>query len=310
MPHARANGIQIEYETFGNPASRPLLLIMGLGAQMVLWEEAFCEELARQGHFVVRFDNRDVGLSTKLDEHGAPNVLELIQRSRAGEAVAAPYSLDDMADDAAGVLDAIGIDSAHVCGASMGGMIAQTLAIRHPARLRSLISIMSTTGNPTLPPPTPEAMAVLLTPPPSDRERNIERALATWKLIGSPSFPFDADRIRRRAARQYDRCFHPVGVSRQIAAIAAHGSRVEALRSVATPTLVIHGDADPLVPVEGGRDTARSVPGAELLLIEGMGHDLHPQIWPRLIRAVSDHTAKSNGGRRPASMAAPTRTAG
>jgi pimeloyl-ACP methyl ester carboxylesterase len=295
MPYARSNGIQIEYETFGDPAGRPLLLIMGLGAQMVLWDEQLCEELASQGHFVVPFDNRDVGLSTKLDEHGTPNVLELMQRSRAGEDVAAPYSLDDMANDAAGLLDAIGIDAAHVCGASMGGMIAQTLAIRHPARLRSLTSIMSTTGNPTLPPPTPEAMAVLLTPPPADREGNIERALATWKVIGSQSFPFDADRIRRRAARQYDRCFHPVGVSRQIAAIAAHGSRVEALRSVATPTLVIHGDADPLVPVEGGHDTARSVPGAELLLIEDMGHDLHPHIWPRLVRAVSEHTAKADG---------------
>lgn len=295
MPNARANGIQIEYETFGDPNDRPLLLIMGLGAQMVLWEEAFCEALASQGHFVVRFDNRDVGLSTKLDEHGAPNVLDLIQRSRAGEAVAAPYSLDDMADDAAGLLDAIGLDDAHVCGASMGGMIAQTLAIRHPARLRSLISIMSTTGNPTLPPPTPEAMAVLLTPPPSDRAGNIERSVAAWKVIGSPSFGFDADRIRRRAARQFDRCFHPAGVSRQIAAITTNGSRVEALRSVATPTLVIHGDADPLVPVEGGHDTAKSVPGAELLLIEGMGHDLHPHIWSRLVRAVSEHTAKADG---------------
>jgi pimeloyl-ACP methyl ester carboxylesterase len=294
MPSTRANGIQIEYETFGSSSDRPLLLVMGLGAQMILWDEAFCEELAGNGHFVVRYDNRDVGLSTKFDEHGAPNLLELMQRRVAGESVEAPYTLDDMADDAAGLLDALGLDTAHVCGASMGGMIAQTLAIRHPSRLRSLVSIMSTTGNPDLPPPTPEAMAVLMTPPPEDRDGNIERAVETWKVIGSASLPFDAERIRRRAARQYDRCFHPIGVSRQLAAITAHGSRVDALQSVAAPTLVIHGDADPLVPVEGGHDTARCVPGAELLLIEGMGHDLHPQIWPRIIQAISEHTGKAD----------------
>jgi pimeloyl-ACP methyl ester carboxylesterase len=295
MTRVRANGIEIEYDSFGSKQDRPLLLIMGLGGQSILWDEGFCEALADRGHFVVRFDNRDVGLSTKFDSAGIPNVVELMQAGAAGAKV--PYTLDDMADDAAGLLDALGLESAHVCGASMGGMIAQTLAIRHGRRLRSLTSIMSSTGNPALPPARPEAMAVLMTPPPTDRAGSLDAAVRTWRTIGSPGFPFDEAKIRARAGRLYDRSFHPQGPARQLAAILAHGSRVEKLRAVSAPTLVIHGAADPLVPLEGGRDTARAIPGAELLVIEGMGHDLPEGAWPQLVGAISEHTAKAEARR-------------
>ena len=297
MARVRANGIEIEYDSFGSPSGRPLLLIMGLGGQMIMWDEGFCEALAERGHYVVRFDNRDVGLSTKFDAAGIPNVVELMQRAATGERPAVPYTLDDMADDAAGLLDALGMGSVHVCGASMGGMIAQTVAIRHGGRLRSLVSIMSSTGNPSLPPAQPEAMAVLMTPPPTDRAGSLDAAVRTWRTIGSPGFPFDETRIRERAGRLYDRSFHPQGTARQLAAILAHGSRVEKLREVSAPTLVIHGAADPLVPLEGGRDTARSIPGAELLVIEGMGHDLPEGAWPTLVGAISEHTAKAEAQR-------------
>ena len=295
MARVRANGIELEYDSFGSTQDRPLLLIMGLGGQSIMWEEGFCEALAERGHYVVRYDNRDVGLSTKFDSAGIPNVVELMQPGAAGATV--PYTLDDMADDAAGLLDALGLDTAHVCGASMGGMIAQTVAIRHGRRLRSLTSIMSSTGNPSLPPAKPEAMAVLMTPPPSDRAGSLDSAARTWRTIGSPGFPFDEARIRARAGRLYDRSFHPQGTARQLAAILAHGSRVEKLRAVSTPTLVIHGAADPLVPLEGGRDTARAIPGAELLVIEGMGHDLPEGAWPQLVGAISEHTAKAEARR-------------
>ena len=293
MARARANGIELDYDTFGSESGRPLLLIMGLGGQSIMWDEGFCDALAARGHFVVRYDNRDIGLSTKFDAAGVPNPLELMMKSAAGQPLDVPYTLDDMADDAAGLLDALGLDSAHVCGASMGGMIAQTVAIRHPQRLRSLVSIMSTTGNPSLPPAKPEAMAVLMAPPPTDRAGSLDAAVRTWRTIGSPGFPFDEAKIRERAGRLFDRSFHPQGPARQLAAIVAHGSRVEKLKTVSAPTLVIHGAADPLVPLEGGRDTARSIPGAELLVIEGMGHDLPEPAWPQLVGAISEHTAKA-----------------
>jgi pimeloyl-ACP methyl ester carboxylesterase len=293
MARVHANGIELEYDSFGSPKGRPLVLVMGLGGQMLLWDEGFCEALAERGHYVVRFDNRDVGLSTKFDAAGIPNVMELMQQSAAGKTPAVPYTLDDMADDAAGLLDALGLDEVHLCGASMGGMIAQTVAIRHGRRLRSLTSIMSSTGNPSLPPAKPEAMAVLMTPPPTDRAGSLDAAVRTWRTIGSPGFPFDEAKIRARAGRLYDRSFYPQGTARQMAAILAHGSRVEELKNVSMPTLVIHGAADPLVPLEGGRDTARSIPGAELLVIEGMGHDMPEGAWPTLVNAISEHTAKA-----------------
>ncbi|MBY0275736.1 alpha/beta fold hydrolase [Candidatus Binatia bacterium] len=293
MPRAHANGIELEYDTFGRPDAEPLLLVMGLGAQMVVWEEEFCELLAARGHFVIRFDNRDIGLSTKLASHGMPNLLQMMLDAQAGLPLAAPYTLDDMADDTAGLLDALGIARAHVCGASMGGMIAQTLAIRHPARVKSLVSIMSTTGAPDLPGPRPEAATVLLTPVPADRDAAIERVVTVFRTIGSPGFPFDEHGLRARAALQYDRSHHPEGQMRQLAAILAHGSRREKLRELRVPALVIHGADDPLVPVEGGHDTAAAIPGAELLIIDGMGHDNPRDAWPRVVDAIAALTARA-----------------
>lgn len=293
MPNVRANGINIEYDEFGDRNGRPLLLIMGLGAQMILWHEEFCAQLAARGHRVIRFDNRDVGKSSTLDHLGVPNVMLAMAAALARRPVEAPYLLSDMATDAVGLLDALGIDTAHVVGASMGGMIAQAVAIKFPARVRSLSSIMSSTGNPNLPPAKPEAMSVLLTPPPTGREGSIERAVSVFRIIGSPGFPYDEADVRQRAALSYDRGFNPNGVVRQIAAILASGSRNEALKAVRVPTLVIHGKDDPLVPVEAAHDTAAAVPGAELMIIEGMGHDLPRAVWPRIIDAISALTARS-----------------
>jgi len=298
MPKVKANGIQIEYDTFGDRASRPLLLVMGLGTQMIAWDEAFCQQLAAKGHYVVRFDNRDVGLSTKFEAAGVPNVLKAMSAAAKGEEVRTPYTLEDMAEDTVGLLDALEIATAHVCGASMGGMIAQTMAIRHPSRLRSLISIMSSTGNPKLPPANPEAMAVLLKPAPAEREAFIEHMLQTWRTIAGRGFPFDEDRMRSQMARAFDRSYCPAGAMRQLMAIIAQGNRKPALASVGVPTLVIHGADDPLVPVAAGRDTAEAIPGAELLIIEGMGHDLPPAVWPRLVDAISAHTQKAEGLKR------------
>jgi pimeloyl-ACP methyl ester carboxylesterase len=284
-----ANGIEIVYDTFGDPSSPPMLLIMGLGAQMIAWDEDFCSALASRGFCVIRFDNRDVGLSTKLDEAGLPNMLAMLRSQMQGETVEAPYTLRDMADDVAGLLDGLAIDAAHIVGASMGGMIAQEMAIRHPDRVLTLTSIMSSTGNPDLPPPDPEALTVLVTPPPSDRQAYIEYGIESWKVLAGPGYPPDNDRIAERAGRFFDRGLSPAGTSRQMAAILASGSRVEALQSVTAPALIIHGDSDPLVPVEGGIDTADSIPGAELLIIEGMGHDLPPSLASRVIDAIARH---------------------
>lgn len=292
MPNVKANEIQIEYDTFGDSSSPPLLLIMGLGAQMILWDEEFCEQLATKGHYVIRFDNRDIGLSTKLDEAGVPDVMAAMTAALEGKEVESPYSIDDMADDAVGLLDSLKIDKSHVCGASMGGMIAQVIAYRHPSRILSLTSIMSSTGNPELPQGKPEALAALTTPAPTEREAYIEHGVNLWQTIGSPGFPFDKERIRERTALSFDRCFHPQGLARQLVAILAHGNRKPALASVTAPTLVIHGADDPLVPVEGGKDTAEAIPGAEILIIEGMGHDLPQDAWSRIVNAITEHTHK------------------
>ncbi|MFQ5697240.1 MAG: alpha/beta fold hydrolase [Myxococcota bacterium] len=293
MPKAKTHEIEIEYETFGSPDGQPLLLVMGLGAQMILWDEEFCEGLARRGHRVIRFDNRDIGLSSKLDSAPVPNALELMARAASGKPLEVPYTLDDMADDAAGLLDALEIPRAHVVGASMGGMIAQTLAIRHPARVASLTSIMSSTGNPDLPPAKPEAMQVLLAPPAADRAAAIDQAVRAARIIGGGVLPFDEERTRTQATRAYDRCFYPEGVARQLAAIVAHGSRVEALRRLRVPALVIHGDVDPLVPVEAGRDTHAAIPDSRLLILEGMGHALPPEVWDRVTDAIAGLTSKA-----------------
>ncbi|MDZ7826306.1 MAG: alpha/beta hydrolase [Gammaproteobacteria bacterium] len=291
MPQLATNGIHVEYDTFGSEGDRPLLLVMGLGAQMIAWDEEFCERLAAGGHHVIRFDNRDIGLSTKFDDAPVPDMAELTVALREGRRPEVPYSLDDMADDAVGVLDALGIDRAHVCGASLGGMIVQAMAIRHPQRLHSLTSIMSTTGNPDVPPATPEAMAALTSAVPPDLEGYVQRSLDVARAIGSSGFELDEARLRERARRAFERSVYPQGSARQMAAVVAHGNRGPALEELETPALVIHGSADPLVHPEGGRDTHRALRNSELLMVEGMGHDLPVGAWDEIVRAISLHTA-------------------
>ncbi|MHA2066025.1 MAG: alpha/beta fold hydrolase, partial [Candidatus Thorarchaeota archaeon] len=226
-------------------------------------------------------------LSTKFDEADVPNVMALIQ----GETVDVPYKLVDMASDAVGLLDALGIKAADVVGVSMGGMIAQTMAIHYPDRVRTLTSIMSSTGNPSLPQPTSEAMSVLLAPPASSRDEYINNSLKSAKVLHGSHYPVNEEYVRNYSEISYDRCYHPPGFGRQLGAILASGSRNEALGNVETPTLVIHGDADPLVPVEGGKDTAKSIPEAELLIIEGMGHSFPTEVVPQILQAILKHTA-------------------
>jgi pimeloyl-ACP methyl ester carboxylesterase len=294
VPHSgpskvRVNGIEIVYDTFGDTSASPLLLIMGLGEQMVTWDEEFCKILATQGYWVIRFDNRDVGLSTRFEEAGVPNILALMQALAQGEAVQVPYTLRDMADDAVGLLDALEIEAAHVVGISMGGMIAQEMAIHYPERVRTLTSMLSSTGHADLPSPKPEVQMLLITPPPRDREGYLAHALETWRLLSGPGFSIDEDRIKERAGLSFDRGLSPTGTTRQLAAILASGSRREALRSVRIPTLVIHGDADPLVPVECGKDTANAIPAAKWMMIEGMGHELPVAVAPQIIQAIVGH---------------------
>lgn len=291
---ATANGIEIEYETFGPPDGEALLLIMGLGAQLTLWDPEFCEELADRGYYAIRFDNRDVGLSTYFDHAGVPDLTRLTSGAREEANFEIAYSLDDMADDAVGLLEALSIERAHVVGASMGGMIAQAVAIRHPRRVRSLVSIMSATGNPDGPQAKPAVLAKLLAPPAANREAQIEQSLELRRTIGSPGFPFDQRRARRNAARDYDRAFHPQGAARQTAAIASHGDREAALRQLAVPTLVIHGSDDPLVPLGNGERTARAIPDAELLVIEGMGHDIPPDLFARIADAIAGNAKRAS----------------
>jgi len=294
VARARSNGIELEYDAVGSPGDPPVLLIMGLGAQMIAWDDEFVLGLARRGHFVVRFDNRDIGLSTHFDGAPAPAAPTLLARRAGGEPLGVAYRLGDMANDAAGLLDHLGLASAHVVGASMGGMIAQTLAIEHPARVRSLTSIMSTTGQPGLPQAKPEAMARLGSPVPREREAFIEHSLATARIMAGSGFPFDEERSRRLAARNFDRAFYPQGVARQIAAVIASGSRRDALAELDVPALVIHGLEDPLIPVECGLDTHQAIARSELLLIDGMGHSLPRGVWPTVLDAIQKHVARAS----------------
>ncbi|MFC4586239.1 alpha/beta fold hydrolase [Sphaerisporangium corydalis] len=289
MNRATANGIEIVYDSFGSPDGRPLLLIMGLGSQMIHWDEEFCELLAAQGHHVVRFDNRDVGLSTHLHAAGVPD----LGAALGGGAITPPYLLADMADDAAGLMDALGWDSAHVLGASMGGMIAQSFAIGHPGRTRSLTSIMSTPGR-EVGPPTEAAMGALLTGSAPDRDAVVRRSVEVWKVIGSPGYPLDEERIARVAGLSFDRAYDPAGFGRQLAAILASGDRTAALGGLSVPTLVIHGEADPLVQLAGGVATADAIPGAKLLTFPGMAHDLPRPLWPEIVAAVTDLTERAD----------------
>ncbi|HKS20268.1 MAG TPA: alpha/beta hydrolase [Bradyrhizobium sp.] len=286
---AHANGIDICYEIFGDAHAEPLLLIMGLGAQMIHWDDDFCRQLAARGFRVIRFDNRDIGKSSRMTGGKRLTPLELLKLRFLKIPVAAPYRLHDMAEDTIGLMDALGIPSAHLVGASMGGMIAQEIAISFPQRLRSLTSIMSTTGNPRLPPPTREAAAMLMAPPPATKAEYLDRFAKTWKILRVGSFPEDERLDRSRAERTFERGLNPAGVGRQLRAVLASGSRKERLRLVKAPTLVIHGTVDPLVRPEGGKDTAASIPGAKLVMIDGMGHALPIPMWPEIIDAIDKH---------------------
>jgi len=285
----RANGIDICYEIFGDEDADPMLLIMGLGAQMVLWDDLFCAELAARGFRVIRFDNRDIGRSSKFSGGKRITPLELLKLRFFNIPVAAPYRLPDMAKDAVALMDALSIPSAHLVGASMGGMIAQEVAISFPQRLRSLTSIMSTTGNPKIPPPTREAAMLLMRPTPSTKEEFFARFTQTWKFLRVGKFPLDEARDLIRAERIFERGLHYDGSARQLRAILASGSRKQRLQAVTAPTLVIHGTVDPLVHPFGGKDTAASIPGARLMMVEGMGHALPIEMWPEVIDAIAAH---------------------
>ena len=292
MPNAPANGMELEYDTTGDPGAPPLLLVMGLGAQMIAWDDEFCGRLAARGFWVIRFDNRDVGLSTKVEAERF-DVPAAIGAALTGGTVEAPYLLADMAADAVALLDHLGGDRAHVVGASMGGMIAQTMAIAHPERVATLTSIMSTTGSQDVGNATPEALALLMTSPPAGRDEYLANAVASSRLLHGGVLPFDERRAADRAAASYDRCFYPAGVGRQLVAILASGDRTPSLAGCRVPTLVIHGDADPLVDHSGGVATAEAVPGAQLLTVAGMGHDLPVEKWDEIVDAIASHTTKA-----------------
>lgn len=287
MPKINVNNIQIEYDTFGDPSLKPILLIMGLGSQMIFWDEKFCEQLVSRGFYVIRFDNRDVGLSTKFEECGIPNFRWLLIKRRFGIKAKTPYSLEDMADDAVGLLDALNIDKAHICGASMGAYIAQIVAFRHPSRILSLTSIMGSTGNPKLPKAKPEAMKLLFGKMPTEREECIEAMVKSLRVLNGSKFPFDEERVRKLSEASYDRCFYPQGMMRQLSAILTNGNRKPKLKTINVPTLVIHGSDDPLIPVEGGKDTAEAIPNARFLLIDGMGHNIPPEVIPKIVEEIT-----------------------
>jgi pimeloyl-ACP methyl ester carboxylesterase len=295
MPRAtvkstRPELVDIEYETFGSPDDPAVLLVAGFVVQLTSWDAEFCSRIADGGRYVIRFDNRDCGLSTKLD--GVPADWQgALQASLSGGAMPdVPYTLTDMANDCVGLLDALGVDAAHIVGASMGGMIAQTVAIEHPERVRSLTSVMSSTGDPRTGKPEPEALEVLLTVPPTERDAYIEAS--TRVAVWASKRYVDLERIRRRAAESFDRSFYPAGSPRQLAAIYASGDRTAGLNQLAVPTLVIHGRDDTLITPGGGMATAEAISGAHLLLVADMGHDLPPQLWPLVVSAILGNTSE------------------
>jgi pimeloyl-ACP methyl ester carboxylesterase len=273
MPRARANAIELEYESIGDPHAPPLLLIMGLGSQMIVWPDELCRLLAAEGFRVIRYDNRDVGLSTKP---------------------ATPYTLDDMADDAAGLLDALDLPWAHVVGASMGGFIAQLLAIRHPRRVKSLCIMMSSTGASDVGRPAPDILPMLTTPLPTERAAYLDRRVEISRRLSSPGFPFDEARVRALAGAAFDRSFFPLGAQRQLAAVMAASDRTARLGEVRVPSLVLHGSADPIVDVSGGEAVARAIPGATLRVFSGMAHDLPAALWPAFAEAIATNARRAN----------------
>jgi pimeloyl-ACP methyl ester carboxylesterase len=294
MPYAHNGSLDIYYETFGDPSDPALLMINGLGSQCISYRSEWCEKFVARGFFAIRFDNRDVGLSTKFEE-ATPDMGAVMEALREGNDPDVAYRLADMATDALAVLDDLGIDRAHVMGLSMGGMIVQQLAINHPERLLSMTSIMSTTGDPDVGQSTPEAFAILTGPPATDRASAIARHLEGIRTFGSPGH-YDADRHAQQAGEAFDRCFYPAGVARQMIGVMASGSRSEGLRTVTVPTLVMHGDADTLIDISGGRRTAECIPGARFEVMEGMGHDYPPAYWDHWIDLVADHAEVGNEG--------------
>lgn len=290
MPRIEANGIALEYEIAGDPAAPPLLLVMGLGAQLTLWPAELVEALVARGFRVIRYDNRDIGLSHKMEGAKSPGLVRHILMKRIGLNPRVPYTLADMAADGVGLLDALGIERAHIVGASMGGMIAQHIAFSHPEKVLSLTSIMSTTGHAKLPPATREALSVLTKRPASMEEAAlVEHGMKVGRTIGSPGYPADEERLRASATLNIRRSVYPPGLPRQLAAIIADSDRRARLSGVRAPTLVIHGEADPLVPVDGGRDTAAHIPGARLKTIPGMGHDLPLELVDEIADAIAGH---------------------
>lgn len=278
---APVNGLELAYETIGDPSDPPLLLVMGLGMQLIHWDRELCEQLAERGFYVIRFDNRDAGLSSKIDAPVPPLI-----RAMVGLRIDTPYLMEDMADDAFALLDHLGIERVHVMAVSMGGMIAQAMAIRHPERVLSLATIMSTTGERRVGRPKLRVWGVLLRQAPQEKDAYVNYFVRVFKVIGSPDYPMDERRMREMAAETFERNHHAAGTARQLGAIMASGDRTKLLRQVRVPTVVIHGTDDPLVPFRGGVATARAIPDAELVAIPGMGHDLPRELWPKIVDAV------------------------
>jgi len=296
---AKVGELEICYETLGSPDDPALLLVMGLGTQMIGWPERFCQALATRGFHVIRYDNRDIGRSTHFRQYRPPTIKQLLLRDKS----AAQYSLADMASDGIGLLDELGIERAHVAGASMGGMIAQTMAARHPDRVLSLASIMSNTGHRWKGTPGLRLYPMFMRRAADDREGAIESTVSTFRLIGSPGFPFEEEELRRVAQLSYERGYNPAGTARQLAAILAAGDRTEELRRITAPTVVIHGTRDLMVRPSGGRETAKAIAGAQLVEIEGMGHDLPPGAWDRIIDAIVSNTQRADASPRSAAAA-------
>lgn len=288
---ARVGDVELAYETFGNPGDPAMLMIMGLGSQMIFWPEGLLEQLAQRGYRVIRFDNRDAGRSTKFEEAGIPSLTRVLS----GDVSEAPYLLSDMAADAVGLLTHLGVDEAHVVGISQGGMIAQTVALEHPQRVFSLACLMSSTGDPNVGQPHPDGLQALMWRPGDDRATYIEDFVGARRLIAGGGFPIDEEATRRLAERAYERRSHPDGTMRQLAALLASGDRTEGLRGLDVPTVVIHGELDPLIDVSGGKAIAAAIPGARLELVAGLGHDLPREVWPLIVDAVTENA--DNAGR-------------
>jgi pimeloyl-ACP methyl ester carboxylesterase len=291
MVFASVNQLELAYDERGPVSGPAILLIMGLGTQMIAWPDSFCNQLAAAGFRVIRFDNRDIGLSTKIESAPRVRLAGLLFKAVLGRKVTSPYALEDMAADAVGLLDALDIDKAHIVGASMGGMIAQIVAAQYPERTLSLVSIMSSSGDPKLPRSKPKVNAVMFgrRPKPDDREKVIRYGMKVHRTIGSPGYPTSPAVLRQKVEAAVDRSYYPTGTLRQLAAIVANGSRVDLLKTITAPTLVIHGSDDPLIPVEAGIDTAAHIADAELKIIPGMGHDFPAEVTPMLAEDIIRH---------------------